>query len=99
LSIELEACYERIEELKQMLRLVREVITSDDYDGDRDNALGAIDEALDENVVCPLSSRSSFLSSVDQNGSPPSEYDQDCSKLLINGRNRMACRDLTHSEL
>jgi hypothetical protein len=30
MTIELKACYERIEKLKQMLRLVREVITSDD---------------------------------------------------------------------
>jgi hypothetical protein len=60
MSIELEACYERIEELKQTLRLVREVVESDDYDEDRGIALGAIDAALDENVVCPLSSQSSF---------------------------------------
>jgi hypothetical protein len=60
MSIELEACYERIEELEQTLRLVREVVESDDYDEDRDSALGAIDEALDENVVCIFSWRSSF---------------------------------------
>jgi hypothetical protein len=60
MSIELEACYERIEELKQTLRLVREVVESDDYDEDRESTLGAIDDALDENVVCFLSSRSSF---------------------------------------